>query len=147
MKMPSKCLQTDHLFSLGFKCVTICLENLFSLQWPHMRAMASQSPANSDYQQRKYQSSTLLTLCEENPPWLVDSSHKGPVMWTAFSWHDIIMQEADWVLTSRYGIWTAHSCWPQSCFPAASKDLLHSHVNWARTPLRLARYGHRSTWR
>ena len=43
----------------------------------------------------KSQSSTLLILCEGNPPlthWSVeDSPHKGPVMWNTFPCHDVMV--------------------------------------------------------
>ena len=63
------------------------------LLWCHIIVMASQITGNwavcstecPGYQQRTYQSSALLALCEGNPLVLVDSPHKGPVIWNNFS--------------------------------------------------------------
>ena len=45
---------------------------------------------------KKDPSFTLLAFCVGNPPVIVDSPHKGPVMWKAFSCHDLIMMGELW---------------------------------------------------
>ena len=40
---------------------------------------------------RKHQSPALLVLLRWNQRWLVDSPHKGPVMWKVSPCHDIIL--------------------------------------------------------
>ena len=64
-----------------------------------MGAIASQitslmivySTVYSDEDQRKHQSSTSLAFVRGIHQWLVNSLHKGPVMWKMFPFDDIIM--------------------------------------------------------
>ena len=70
-----------------------------TLHHRYMSVMASQITANltvystvyAGFHQSKHQSSALLALCEGNI--VVDSPHKGPVMWFShvFPCHDVIM--------------------------------------------------------
>ena len=57
---------------------------------------ASWRPKTNDWlfvqQQRKYQISALLVLCEGNHWGLMDSPPKGPVMWEGVPSHDVTME-------------------------------------------------------
>ena len=69
-----------------------------SLQWRYMSTITSHitgdttvcSCASAAWQQRKYQSSTYCPFLGVSPRWLVDSLHKGQVMWKAFPCHGVI---------------------------------------------------------
>ena len=73
-----------------------CLGSLGqSKHWPwHLKSLATQM-----FVQQLVQASikATLKLCttwlllRENHQWLVDSPHKGPVMWIVFSCHDVMM--------------------------------------------------------
>ena len=75
-----------------------------SLPWRHMCVMMNKSqatqlfsPVCSGWRQRKRQSSALLSLCEGNPRWLVDSHHKGLMMRKV-----VMMRESSWCQLNWY---------------------------------------------
>ena len=69
------------------------------LQWHQMSVKLSEIPVNLDclfnssftLTTKKTPKAALISLCEGNGRWPWDSLHKGPVMWKAFPWRDVIM--------------------------------------------------------
>ena len=57
----------------------------------HLKSLANQLLVQQyvHTKTKKHQNSTLVALCEENPPWSLDFPCKGPVIWTAFACYDV----------------------------------------------------------
>ena len=75
-----------------FECVNIILKQL-TFQITGNCAVSSNTCLGQQQQQRKHPSSTSYPFLRGIHQWLVDSPHKGPVMWKTLPSHDIIITE------------------------------------------------------
>ena len=90
---------------------------------------ASQSASNAEHQ-----SSTLLPLRMGIDQWLVDSLHKGPVMWKAFTSHHIIM------ILIETRIENVTSKFLKHFILIILMNYLWNHFNWLRKSYRCVFY-------
>ena len=76
---------------------------------------------------RKHQTSTLLALCERNPPIMMDSPHNGSVVWKAFPCHDVIMWLLAQLTSAQIGSLGDSYCWFVGQVGATLGDLQRCH--------------------
>ena len=114
-------------------------------QWPYMSAMVSQitgkltvgSTPCLDWQQRKYRSSALLYLCEENPPLTSGFPSQGANNAESFSmsWCQHVHTQGASLLSSALTEWIWHNKNRITLKPHNSHVFVRLCTSWMDPPL------------
>ena len=81
--------------------------------WRHITGdSTTYSTTRSGWYQRKFQTSAVQALIWRIHRWLMACTHKGPVIWTAFPWHDVLITSGEVML---YAVQWCAICYICSC--------------------------------